>query len=326
MKTNWTEQKMPLNSKIAVFSPNPVLDVVLIYNKYNPKDRKKYADRTIFSPGGMGFNMTRTILKLGGQAEVFTLLGSPIGSIIKKLAVNEGIVLRYVQTRKSSRIAIIPVLPKQYKETMLVSPSPRISIKEIRRLQEMFLGSIESYKMLAIGGSLPLGVNRSFYNQLIKESKKVAMLAFVDTGGEALIAALEAKPWAIKIGEREASFLLSKKKIEPKEAGRLCMKLERKGISISIVTRGEKGAIVCFDNRVFELTPPKVVTVSTVGSGDSFNGGFLYGAMVSQDIVDAIKLGVACGVVNTQSPIPSDVNIANVKRLIKEIKVEEIGG
>lgn len=66
------------------------------------------------------------------------------------------------------------------------------------------------------------------------------------------------------------------------------------------VKMGGKGAIACRD-AAFEQTSSLPVTVAdTVGAGDSFNAGFLYGVLAGWDIQMSLQLGAVCGSLSTR--------------------------
>jgi len=64
-----------------------------------------------------------------------------------------------------------------------------------------------------------------------------------------------------------------------------------KGPKVAVVTRGEKGSLA-YDGQHFyrgDIAPCQVV--DTMGAGDSFIAGFLYGLMRGQDIPACMALG-----------------------------------
>ena len=64
-----------------------------------------------------------------------------------------------------------------------------------------------------------------------------------------------------------------------------------KGPKVAVVTRGEKGSLA-YDGEHFyrgDIVPCQVV--DTMGAGDSFIAGFLYGLMRGQDIPACMALG-----------------------------------
>jgi len=64
---------------------------------------------------------------------------------------------------------------------------------------------------------------------------------------------------------------------------------------------GEKGAIAVRAGRHARAPAPQVTVVDTVGAGDSFNAGFLYGWLKGWALEEALQLGAACGSLSTRA-------------------------
>jgi sugar/nucleoside kinase (ribokinase family) len=67
------------------------------------------------------------------------------------------------------------------------------------------------------------------------------------------------------------------------------------------VKQGAEGALAARDQQLFHATPIPVKVIDTVGAGDSFDAGFLYGYLYHWSIEKALKLATACGSLSTQS-------------------------
>jgi sugar/nucleoside kinase (ribokinase family) len=61
-----------------------------------------------------------------------------------------------------------------------------------------------------------------------------------------------------------------------------------------VVKTGEKGALLWVDGRCIEVPAPRVEVVDTVGAGDNFDAGFLYGTIEEQmPLVEAVRFANA---------------------------------
>ena len=58
---------------------------------------------------------------------------------------------------------------------------------------------------------------------------------------------------------------------------------------------GENGAHVYHKGNVIKMDALKVSAVDTVGAGDSFNGGFIYGFLSKLPIEECLRVGIICG-------------------------------
>ncbi len=67
------------------------------------------------------------------------------------------------------------------------------------------------------------------------------------------------------------------------------------------VKLGERGAVAVRAGQHARAPAPQVTVVDTVGAGDSFDAGFLFGWLKGWTLEEALKLGVACGSLSTRA-------------------------
>jgi sugar/nucleoside kinase (ribokinase family) len=68
-----------------------------------------------------------------------------------------------------------------------------------------------------------------------------------------------------------------------------------------VVKRGERGAIGCQEGETVAVEALTVSVVDTVGAGDSFDAGFIYGYLAGFPFKKALELGIACGSLSTRA-------------------------
>ena len=172
--------------------------------------------------------------------------------------------------------------------------------------------------MVCASGSLPQGVDSDFYCRLTETARRNGKKIIVDTSGNALETVISAKPFMIKPNRDELSLLMG----EDMDVRDALKALYEKGIELPFVTLGGDGGML-FDGRGFyKFCIPKVSVKNTVGSGDSTIGGIAVGLSRGMPIRDAVRLGMAAGVANTQFDRSGMVSIELVEEFYKEITVE----
>jgi sugar/nucleoside kinase (ribokinase family) len=72
-------------------------------------------------------------------------------------------------------------------------------------------------------------------------------------------------------------------------------------LPVIVVKRGRRGARVYADGKATDVAPLNVVTVDTVGAGDSFDAGFLRAYLFGKDIITCAKAGNITGALSTQA-------------------------
>jgi len=67
------------------------------------------------------------------------------------------------------------------------------------------------------------------------------------------------------------------------------------------VKRGASGAAAMRGAAFAEIAPPAVAVIDAVGAGDSFDAGFVYGALAGWPLDRCLALAVACGALSTRA-------------------------
>jgi sugar/nucleoside kinase (ribokinase family) len=67
------------------------------------------------------------------------------------------------------------------------------------------------------------------------------------------------------------------------------------------VKLGADGGLAQQEAEVIQLRPLPVDIVDTVGAGDSFNAGFLYGYIHKWSLIESLQLALACGSLSTRA-------------------------
>jgi sugar/nucleoside kinase (ribokinase family) len=72
-------------------------------------------------------------------------------------------------------------------------------------------------------------------------------------------------------------------------------------VPLTAVKLGKAGAKAQRGNDVFSAGSISVDVVDTVGAGDSFDAGFIYGTLAGWDIAKSLRMGCVCGALSTRA-------------------------
>ena len=75
---------------------------------------------------------------------------------------------------------------------------------------------------------------------------------------------------------------------------------------IVAVKRGAEGALGVQGDRVVEVSSIPIQLVDTVGAGDTFDAGFVYGFLQGWNLETCLRLGAVCGALSTEKPGGTD--------------------
>jgi 2-dehydro-3-deoxygluconokinase len=76
---------------------------------------------------------------------------------------------------------------------------------------------------------------------------------------------------------------------------KVLIEANNRGCKIAVMTKGDQPMRYAISGEYGEITPPKVVAVDPVGSGDAFTGGSIAGLLSGMGELDALKQGSMCG-------------------------------
>ena len=79
---------------------------------------------------------------------------------------------------------------------------------------------------------------------------------------------------------------------EPKD---ILAEANKRGCKIAVMTKGDQKMRYSINGNYAELTPPKVLAVDPVGSGDAFTGGVIAGLLCGMSAEQALEQGSICG-------------------------------
>jgi hexose kinase, 1-phosphofructokinase family len=278
---------------------NPSIDKVYYVNSFEPGHVFMENGRS-YTTGGRGIIVAKVIKILGGNVMASGFLGGRSGDDIKDELTRLGIHQDFIGIRGESRSCTIIIDSRHSTSTSVLERGPRIYKVEkdafIRKYKEL-LGISST---VAMAGSLPPGMEPSFYRPLIDMARANNVKVLLDTRGTPLKIGAEAKPFMIKPNIDEAQVLSSKPLSTDSDVVDLVVEMSKKGIDIACVTMGERGCIACINNRVYKFTIPKIEIVNDVGAGDAFAAGCANYIDMGRNPLDIIINGVACGMAKTQ--------------------------
>lgn len=270
-------------------------------------------------PGGGGINVARAIKKLGGEATAIFASGGYTGKMFNQLLKEENIPSIIIEAQNETRENIVVLDKLTHNQYRFGMPSSALLENEWQQYLKA-VEAIETAEFIVASGSLPPGVPLDIYAQLAKIAKKKKAKFIVDTSGDALNQAADEGVYLLKPNLTELGFLAGIAKISEVDVEAIAKELIAKNkCEIIVVSLGKAGAILVTKTETFRAKPPKVVTKSTVGAGDSMVAGIVYSLSKGMNLKEALQYGVACGTAATMNEGTELCRKEDVEKLFKLI-------
>lgn len=307
---------------ILTITANPSVDISYRLDELNI-DGVNRAKEELKTAGGKGINVGNVLNTLGAEVVHSGFIGGFLGEFIKNTLKDKNQESRFVVIEEDTRNCI--AILHNGKQTEVLERGPEISITE----RNLFIDNLnyitKDCEIINISGSLPQGLDSSFYTEIIEYGKRNNKFVSVDTSGKTLenIINHDIKPDLIKPNEDELSELLGFD-IDKNNLKEILLNKPFEDIKYIIVSLGVDGAIVKIDKYIYKADIPVVKVVNPVGSGDSSVAGALFAISSNKDNKEIIKTSMACGVLNVLNPMTARINMDDFEKYFDKIKVEEI--
>lgn len=273
--------------------------------------------------GGKGLNVAR-VVKISGSDVVATgLVGGYNGQYLESLLEADGIASDFGHIAGETR-SCINVLDPRFSSTEFLEPGPTVSEEEVAAYLAKFAEVIADSDVVTLSGSVPAGVGKDIYHNLVQLCKDAGKKVILDTSGEYLYLGLAAAPTMIKPNQDEIEALYSIKVWSRDDVIYYARKLHDEGIEYVVISLGGDGAVLVCDEGTFQGIPPKVEVVNTVGCGDSMVAAFAVALERAMSPREALAYAVAVASAAAMSPNTGDYDPANRDKILASVEVREV--
>jgi 1-phosphofructokinase family hexose kinase len=305
---------------ILTVTLNPAIDTTYIIPGFTA-DGIFNSSESFRVAGGKGINVAR-VLKFWGHDVITTgFLGGANGAFISQQLVNESIQSNFVLIQHETRqnIAICDSVTGHVAK--INEYGPRISLQEIQQLIDRFRSLVEESEFIVLSGSCPPGVPSDIYSTLIHIAHDASVPVALDACGIYLEKGISAKPFVIKPNLNELLDLTGTSVSTNHEIADLANKVCVSGVQWVLVTLGEKGSILCHQDRCWFATTPDVRCISTVGSGDTYLGTWIHGYLSHLSVEECARISSAAGAANAMGIGSGTLEKADLETLIHQVEV-----
>jgi 1-phosphofructokinase family hexose kinase len=282
---------------ILCVSPNPAIDRTYYVSNfvagkvYRPQKRRAAA-------GGKGINVARAVKALGGESKCAGFLGGRAGQDILKQLEQEALNNAWTQIDGETRTCILIADPTTGAATVLNEPGPAVSPDDWDHLRADLLREARKASHVCFSGSLPPGPPVSTFTGLLRTLCEAGHQVWVDTSGEALHAAIQARVSGIKVNGDEAGTVLGKAVISVENAVEAAHVISSITGGQVVLTLGGDGAVLVNQTGAWSAQPPAIQVINNVGSGDSVFAGLMLALAQGLPHEEALRRGVAAGTAN----------------------------
>lgn len=309
---------------ILTITANPSVDISyqldeLVLDKTN---RVKVFAKTA---GGKGLNVSRVLMFLGDDVVATGFLGGVLGEFIEDKLVEQNIKPKFQHIDGETRNCVGII--HEGKQTEINEPGPTINEKDAKAFLDLVRDLIKDVNVVTVSGSLPAGLPKDYYLEIVKIAREAKKPIIVDTSGEALehVVHAEVKPDLIKPNLDELSQFLGRKVTsDPEELKEVLSSGDFKDIPYIVISLGKDGAVAKMKDNYYRCEIPTVKAVNSVGSGDSTVAGLAHGLDHNLSVEETLKYAMTCGVLNTMHEKTGYIDMDRFDEIYSQIRINKL--
>ncbi|NQG96743.1 1-phosphofructokinase [Streptococcus suis] len=302
---------------IVTVTLNPAIDYIIRLEQVETGSVNRMDSDDKYA-GGKGINVSRVLKRLGYPNKATGFLGGFTGKFIKDGLVAEGIDTDFVQVDQDTRIN---VKIKADQETEINGLGPIVTEEQLTEL-EMVLAGLTDQDTVVFAGSAPASLGNDVYNKLIPVAKKAGAQVVCDFEGQTLLDSLAHQPLLVKPNNHELEAIFNVELSGIADIDVYAKKILDMGAQNVIISMAGDGALLVTPQATYFAKPIKGIVKNSVGAGDSMVAGFTGEYVRSQDPIEALKWGVACG---TATAFSDDLaSIEFIKEIYEKVEVETL--
>lgn len=275
------------------------------------------------SAGGKGLNVARAIKLCGEKVQATGLTGGFTGQYLESLLEKDGIEYHFGHVDGETRCCI-NILDEGYGSTEYLEPGCEITNKEETAFMKDFPEIIKNSEVVTISGSVPRGMRKDIYAEIIKKAKEDGKRVILDTSGVLLKEGIKAGPTLVKPNQDELELLFDTKIHSMDEVITYAVQIYESGIPYVVISLGGEGALLVCEEGIYRGKAPVLQIVNTVGCGDSMVGGFAVAFERDYTPAEALKFAIAVSAANALSPNTGDFEPEKCQEILKKVVIEKI--
>jgi len=311
---------------IVTVTLNAALDRTLSVPNFQRGHRHR-ASQGLTLAGGKGINIARALKRLHVPVVATGLAGGRTGTRIVEELTAEAILNDFVRIADESRTTTAVVDPTTSTYTEIVEWGPHVEPEELEMLMDKLHYLANDADAVVFAGSLPRGVEESFYAEAIRDLRRRGVQSILDSEGEPLRLGTEAEPFLVSPNQREAEGLAGQEFSDDEDFLMALDAIADIGAQNVLITH-ESGCLGRFREerkvRRFRADVPRLEAIAAVGAGDTLLAGFVAAWVERRPTEEALRTAVAAGAVSTLEVGAGRFEPREVARLAADVRVEEL--
>lgn len=307
--------------QIHTVTLNPAIDRILYLDHFQPDITNRLHGWTD-GIGGKGTHVSINLQLLGLANQALGIVHGKNGSHIIKLLENCNVTVKFQHyPEQNSRMNYL-LIEDSGSCTCLSSKGVQLSETDIASFITFLRQELHDGDYLILSGDASNCPDAFVYNTIMEACRDKHPRIFLDTSGDTLKKCIKAKPFLIKPNKDELAELCGRTLSTEEDLIDAMEEISQSGIPNIAVSLGGKGSLVRTEDGIYRAHPANVNVCNTIGCGDCFLSGLIYGFYHDLPIRQSLKLATAISGSCAESSVSVGFDPDRVKELYGQIQIE----
>lgn len=303
---------------------NPAIDKLLYLNdfKKNVTNRLESVSDTI---GGKGTHVSINLKLLGLDNNAYGIAHGRTGRKILELLMEYGIHLKFLHKEENADSRTNFLLIENNGDcSILASKGTELTSGDIEDVITLLMKNVQEGDFIILSGDAANCPDADVYNTMIRRLSEKHPKFFLDTSGATLKKCITESPYLIKPNLDELSTLVDFPLENDADIVSAIETLGVYSIEIIAVSLGGDGSIVKTPEGIFKITPPEVAVRNTIGCGDCFLSGLIYGLHQNYSVEDTLRIATAVSAATAESNTSVGFDLNRAKELMPQVNIQQL--
>lgn len=285
---------------LLFITPNPCIERTYLLDDFDcGKVHRVPSSKVLLNAGGKGINAARVASQFSSKVLSMCWIGEAQYDWFDRQLDEENVPHELIRVSPETRTCI-NILRRGNPKTEIVEAGLPLPESAGTQLLDRLKVLLPQTSLLAVCGSYPPDCLDNHLQEIAILAQQQNVPLLVDGKGKSFQQLLESKIplWAIKPNVDEAEELIGESIQTPGQERDAIKVLLQYNVKNVLLSCGKRGAYLGNADGITFFDSPKVQEISAVGSGDSFVGAFCTQWVLTGDLQNAMRYGVAAGAVN----------------------------
>lgn len=310
---------------IITLTINPAIDHLFFIDKLkkNSTNRIRKSYETL---GGKGIHVSINLAEMSINTKALGIVLGKTGKQIKEMLKNYNYIeekfVCYSSGESRTNYAIIE--EAEHTSTLITEKGNTISSEICRELLDLIKENTNTGDYLVLSGDASNTEIPNIYEIIMKSVENLNLKIFLDASAEYLREGIKSKPFLIKPNIDELSQLVKRPVQNDGDVLKAIEELAIYGVNVIVVSQGSEGSIAKYGEDIYKVYPLDIKPVNTIGCGDAYLSGMIYGFLQELPFVEILRLATAISAAAAECELTAGFDYKRAMLLKNKVSIKKI--